>query len=181
MKLIIVNNALSNVVSAERVMIGLIFNRFRCFLSKKATKLIPTAYYYGYIENLYFHKKIVQNIKLHLFNNYKNKDEVDIDIPNNVNDEVWWALSKRFNWNEVHNYIVKMDKYEINFDKTLDGIKKDIKNVCVDKPILKKYFSKLMLHIDDLIDDFEKSVDSDVSSEEFSSQNDSESKDDADE
>ena len=50
-----------------------------------------------------------------------------------------WALSKRFNWDEVYSYIVKMDKYEINFDKTLDGIKKDIKNVCNGKLKLKNF------------------------------------------
>ena len=35
-------------------------------------------------------------------------------------------------------------------------------------PKLNKFFSKLMIHINDLIDNFEKSVDSDMSSEELS-------------
>ena len=38
-----------------------------------------------------------------------------------------------------------------------------------------------MLHIDSLIEDFEKSVDCDTSSEDFSNQNNSDSKDDGDE
>jgi len=60
-----------------------------------------------------------------------------------------------------------MDKYEINFDNDLDGIKKDIISVCRDKPKLVKFFSKLMLHINNLIDDFSKLADSDVSSDEM--------------
>ena len=166
----LVNKALSSVVCSERIMIGLILNRFRCFLGKKATKLIPKAYYYGYKENYYFHKKIIQNIKYHLYYHHKktpiNATQSMKKIPHNK-DEIWWALSKRFHWNEVEKYIMKMDKYEINFDNDLDEIKKNIKNICIDKPKLKKFFNKLMIHIDSLIDDFAKSVDSDVSSEEM--------------
>uniref|UniRef100_A0A6C0LQL5 C2H2-type domain-containing protein n=1 Tax=viral metagenome TaxID=1070528 RepID=A0A6C0LQL5_9ZZZZ len=165
----VVNNALSNVVCSERIMIGLIFNRFRIFLNRKATKLIPQAYYFGYKENYYFHKKVVQNIKLHLYNNQKNKNEVEEKIPKNEDNEVWWAITKRFKWSEVESYINKMDEYEINFDKTLDEIKDDINKLCKEDQKMAKFFKKLLLQINDFIKDFNNAQNSDVSSEELNS------------
>lgn len=160
----LVNNALSDVISAERIMIGLIFNRFRCFLNGKATKLIPKAYYYGYINNYRFHKKMVQQIKVHLYNNRNNNNTPNENISTDKNDDVWWAISKRFDWNNVNNYINKMDKYEIDFDGDLDNIKTNIQKLCDDKPKLKIFFKKLLVRIDRLICDFNDSRSSSTSS-----------------
>lgn len=156
----LVTNALSEVVSAERIMIGSIFNRFRIFLNNEATDLIPTAYYYGYRENYWFHKQVVTDVKLHLYNytrHSSNNNQTTENVPSE-DDEVWWALFDNFTWAEVKAYITKMDKYKINFDKPLDNIKCDIETICSNKPKLTLFFQKLLLHIDQIIVSYHQSV-----------------------
>lgn len=154
----IVASALSNVVDSHRLTILMIFFRFRIFLSAKATYLIPDAYYFGAknIATLYFHKKIIKNIKLHLYNNRKSQIQHDENIPDD-NDPIFWALSKQFTWDETESLINKMDDLNISFDNDLPVIKKDILHYVENDSKLKKFFKKLINHIDFLIDDFEKS------------------------
>ena len=159
----IMKNALSNVVNSERIMIGMIFNRFRCFLSKKATQLIPKSYYYGFVENYYFHKKMIDQIKVHLYNHRNIKNAVNEKIPDE-NDPVFWALSKKFSWDDVSLLLTKMDKLEINLDKNLDNIKNQILDCTKEKPNLDNFFKKILKHINKLIDDFKESSDSEISS-----------------
>ena len=162
--------ALSNIVDTKRILIGSIFNRFRFFLSNKATKLIPNAYYYGFRENYFFHKKIVQHIKIHLNNNKNNEKTSNEDIPTDRNHEVFWALSKKFNWQEVEKLITTMDELNIDLDKDLSRIKQQIITIIDEKPKLKKIFKKLIKRIDYLINNFKKNDnDSSSSSNESSS------------
>lgn len=162
----IVNSALCQIVDTKRIMIGIIFNRFRCFLSKKATNLTKKAFYYGCQENFYFHKQIVQNIKVHLYNKRNNKNAPDTNIPDDRNDEVWWALSKLFNWKEVARLIRKMDKLKVDFDKNANEIKAQILAIIQDKPEKKQFFCKLLKQLDSLINDFEISNESESSPDE---------------
>ena len=160
----IMNNALSNVVTSERIMIGMIFNRFRYFLSKKATNLIPKSYYYGFVQNYYFHKKIIQHIKVHLYNNRDiDNKSINEEIPYD-NDPVFWALSKKFTWDDVTTLITKMDKLNIDFDKNLDDIKNQLLSRIKEKPKLDNFFKKLLKHINKLINDFKTTSDSEISS-----------------
>ena len=122
----IVNNVVSEMVTLHQLLIRSIFDRFRIFMNKKATKLTAKAYYYGSTQNFYFHKKIIQDVKIHLYNNRKNTSEPNTDIPEDVDDDVWWALSSNFTWNYVEKIISIMDKKEIDFSKNLDVIKNDI-------------------------------------------------------
>lgn len=147
----VVNNAISNIIDSKRIMIGLIFNRFRCFLSRKATHLIPKAYFYGFKHNFYFHKKLIQNIKVHLYNNRNHNTVIDEDIPNNSKDHVFWALSKRFRWTDVERLITKMDELQIDFDKDLSKIKKQINQHSESDKYLSKIFKPLIKQIDKFI------------------------------
>lgn len=170
-------NALSNMVDTKRILIGSIFNRFRFFLSNKATKLIPNAYYYGFRQNYYFHKKIVRHIKMHLHNNRKMENIVDENIPSDKNDEIFWALSKKFDWPEVNKLIIKMDNLKIDLDKNLEEIKDQIINI-IKRPKLKNFFKKFLIRLDYLITNFKNNGNSDSSSSEtdISGNNESESK-----
>ena len=150
----IMTNALSNVVDSKRIMIGMIFNRFRCFLSNKATFLIPKAYYYGYTENYYFHKKLIQHIRFHLHNNSKNKKLTEIEVPDDRNDKIFWALSKKFIWNEVSELISIMDEIGIDFDKDLDNIKKQLNDNSNKFKTIDHLFEKLITRINYLIKEF---------------------------
>lgn len=154
----IVDSTLSNVIDAHRIMIMIIFNRFRIFLSEKATHLTKKAFYYGSPEpsNLYFHKKVVKNIKLHLYNNQKNKIKPIEKIPNDRNDKCFIALSKRFNWLEVENLINCLDDLEIDFDTDLNQIKDQISDCIEADPSLSKNFAKLNRQIDFHINNFNK-------------------------
>lgn len=154
----VVKYALSNVIDSHRIMIMIIFNRFRIFLSQKATHLTKKAFYYGSPEpsNLYFHKKVVKNIKLHLYNNRKKNTKSIEKIPNDRNDKCFIALSKRFNWQEVENLINCLDDLEINFDTNLNQIKDQISDCIETDPTLNKTFAKLNRQIDFHINNFNK-------------------------
>ena len=158
----IILDAVSNIVDSKRIMIQLIFDRFRCFLSNKATYFVPKSIYYGLRQNFFFYKKVVQHVKLHLYNNRNIESKTDNDIPDDRNDKIFWALSKNFTWLEVNAYITKMDKLNIDFDDNLDGIKSSILNKCENKPKLKKFFKKLLKRIDYLIELFHTSNDEDT-------------------
>ena len=161
----IVNTALCQIIDTKRMMIGIIFNRFRCFLSNKAIKLIPDAFYYGFRENYSFHKQIMLHLKVHLYNKRNNKDPPNTTVPDDRKNEVWWALSKRFNWKEVTKLIIKMDKLQINFDKDLNEIKVQILDCIRDKPKRKQFFHKLLKKIDVYINNFEANNDLSESSQ----------------
>ncbi|BCS83779.1 hypothetical protein QLL95_gp0344 [Cotonvirus japonicus] len=167
----IMNDALSNIVDSKRIMIYIIFNRFRCFLSKKATKLIPKSYYYGCgsPDNFYFHKKIVNNVKVHLYNYGKINKKIDENIPENRDNEVFWALSKKFKWGEVEKIIIKMDEFGIDLDNDLDVIKKLIKEKLSGSEITKS-LKKFIKRVNKLITDFKNEEES--SSGESSSESD---------
>ena len=153
-------NALSGIIDTKRIMIQMIFNRFRCFLNKKATHLIPKAFYYGCPQNYYFHKKIVQHIKAHLYNNRNiipNQNTPKENIPTERTNETWWALTKKFNWKDVDSLLSKMDELKIDLDKNLDEIKIQLTNCIKNKPKLAQFFKTFFKHITKLINEFKLS------------------------
>ena len=150
----IITSAVFNIVDSKKITIELIYDRFRCFLSNKAIKFIPRSCYYGSRKNLFFYKQVAQHVKLHLYNNRKIDNKTNDDIPTDPNNEVFWALSKKFIWPEVEKYITKLDKLNIDLDEDLDKIKNNILNKCENKPKLKIFFKNLLKRIDYLIDKF---------------------------
>jgi len=170
-------HAVSNIVDSKRIMIDLIFDRFRCFLSNKATHIIPKSYYYGSRQNYFYYKKLVQHVKLHLYNNRKMESKTDNKIPSNPNNKIFWALSKSFTWSEVDALITKMDELEIDFDDNLTDIKNNILSKCESKPKLMEFFKKLLKRINYLIEQFQNSSDSDSDSIESSSNENSDESD----
>ena len=49
-------------------------------------------------KNITFIKKVVQHIKVHLYNNSNNNEEPDTHILEDRYDDAWWILSKKFDW-----------------------------------------------------------------------------------
>ena len=166
--------ALQNVVSTKKIMISIIFNRFRCFLSNKATHFTKRSIYYG-SETFYLHKKVVHHIKLHLYNKRKRLNVPNSDVPSNRNDPVWWALSKSFTWDEVETLMTKMDKIEINYDKNIREIKAQIITYIENNPKKKKFFDKFLKKLDKFICDFDetKEDDKDINTPDSSSEEES--------
>ncbi|ANB50170.1 hypothetical protein [Powai lake megavirus] len=151
-------NAISNVIDSKRIMIIMIYDRFRCFLNKKAICMIPEGIYHGLSDNYYFHKKLVKHIKVHLYNNRKLKPKNKEEIPNNKDHEVFWALSKKFTWDEVDKLISKMDELDINFDANLDDIKQELLMHIDINPKFESIFKKLLKRIDRLILNFNENM-----------------------
>lgn len=166
----IVNNAVLNIVDSKKIMIQIIFNRFRLFLSDKATYIIPKSYYYGCVENLYFHKKLVHNVKLHLYNNRKNNKNketyFEAPVPNDRKDPVFWALSKKFSWNEVDEIITLMDENNIDFNNNLNDLKILITNnsTIFSDLLYNKLIKRLNYFINEFIKDNEKNKKSKLTS-----------------
>jgi hypothetical protein len=125
---------IDEVFNSKRLLIGLIFNRFRFFFSNKAVSIIPRKYYFGDTENLHLYKKYVVGIKNHLYdNNLKNKNnKIDTSLPNKIKPteseqkEIFWAISKNYTWNEITETITEMNENNINFDTDLGEIKKQL-------------------------------------------------------
>ena len=148
--------ALSNIIDTKRVMIELIFNRFRMFLSNKANHTVPRAYYYGLTENYYLHKQMMQRVRVHLYNNrdIANNNYAPIP-PKRRNHEIWWALSKQFEWIEVESLLNELDELGINLDNNLGDIKIQLNEKIHNNNKLLKFFDKFLLHLDQLIDKYE--------------------------
>ena len=43
-----------------------------------------------------------------LIRNNNQKNKIEKKIPKNEDNEVWWAITKRFKWSEVESYINKI-------------------------------------------------------------------------
>ncbi|ANB50168.1 type II secretion system protein E [Powai lake megavirus] len=142
----------------------MIYDRFRCFLNKKAICMIPEGIYHGLSDNYYFHKNLVKYIKVHLYNNRKLKPKNKEQIPDDNNHEVFWALSKKFTWEEINKLITKMDKLNIDFDANLDDIKQELLMHIDINPKLGLTFKKLLKRIDKLILNFNENVNEETSS-----------------
>jgi len=174
------NNAVSDIIDSKSIIIKMIFDKFRCFLGNKALYHIPRYYhYYGFKKHYYFHKKLIQRIKIHLYNNRHASEMPNENIPENRKDKIFWALSKQFTWPEVENLLAKMEKLKIDLiGKDLNEIKQQILNIIKDKPKSKTLFKKFLKHLDYLIDDFKTNSDDDTSTSPSSSSDDNKSDND---
>lgn len=120
-----IRDAIPTILSSEQIMIKMIYNRFRCFLSNKGENFVKREFYYGFPINPLFRKKRINDIKLHLYNNKskpKTSSNGSIEIPNNRDHEVFWALSKQFNWDEINDLFTIIDSIKINFDQDIEKI-----------------------------------------------------------
>ncbi|XWV26662.1 hypothetical protein QJ857_gp0398 [Tupanvirus soda lake] len=160
----IMTNAISSLIDTKTDLIKKIFNKFRCFLSNKAMYHIPRYYhYYGFKEHSQTYKKLIQQIKVHLYNNRDNGEKPKENIPTDRNNKIYWALSKQFTWPEVDNLITKMDEFDIDYNQNLDEIKQQLLVIIDDKPKLFKFFKKFLKRLNYLIDEFKINEDSDTS------------------
>jgi len=171
----IMSKTINGLVDIQRIMLTMIFNRFRCFLNKKATKFIARTYYYGIPDNCCFNKKITLPIKVHLHNNRDTMTPVDNNIPPDDDKEIWWALSKHFKWNDVEKIIFEMDQINMDFDKNVRDIKTEILNHIGKDKQLSDLFSTFLKHIDDIINDFDMSNKENVKKKKKKNDNESDS------
>ena len=156
--------ALGNIIDSKTVLIKMIFNKFRFFLNNKALYHIPRYYhYYGFRQHTQTYKNLMNYIKLYIHNNQNMDKKIDKNIPFDRNNKIYWALSKKFNWPEVEELIIKMEELNIDFNEDLDKIKKQIQNV-QDKNKLKRFFKKFLERLDYLIEDYKNNENSDSSS-----------------
>jgi len=161
---ILVSDALEHIMDTKIMIIRIIYNRFRCFLNSKSSKMIPEKMYNGVLKNYYLHKQMIRKIKVHLYNN-RNIKEKNKEIPLNRKDPIWDSLSKNFTWDEVEKLITKMDEIGIDFDGNLDEIKDQINEKITEGLITKKEFKKLIERIDNLIEEYKEDIDKSTSSE----------------
>lgn len=156
--------ALSNIIDSKTILIKMIFNKFRFFLNNKALYHIPRYYYYyGFKQHTQTYKNLMNYIKVHIHNNRYMDKKIDKNIPSDRNDKIFWALSKKFDWPEIEELIIKMEEFNIDFNDDLDKIKKQI-IIIQDKYKLKNFFKKFLKRIDHLIEDFKNNENSDLSS-----------------
>lgn len=143
-----IRKALTRFFYCLRQTIGLIFNRFRLFLSNKAVRFIPKAHYYGYYK-VSFPRNTIKQINLHLQHGSRTEsvEMQQIVVVPDENDEAWWALSKNFTWAEVEKFLAKLDKCRIDLDHELVQIKSDVLAICAKNEELKIFFRKLNLRI----------------------------------
>ena len=147
-------STLNLLVPTHQELIGTLLNRFRIFLNIDALKLIPHAIYYGSAENLKYYKIIVKEVKLHLYNN-RLKDHVpDLNVPEDRNDKIFWAVSKNFDWPEVEDLMTELDKYKIDLDQNLDLIKNQILESKMKTTTKNDLYKKLIKRIGNLITTF---------------------------
>ena len=106
------------------------------------------------------HKRLVQFLKVYIYNNRNMDKKINKDIPKNQSDKIFWALSKNFTWSEVEKLLTKMEESEIDFDENLEEIKQNILIAIKKNTKLKKFFKKYLKRIDYFIDKFENSSES---------------------
>lgn len=148
--------AINNIIDSKTILIKMIFNKFRFFLNKRALYHIPKYYhYYGFGHCQQTYKNLMNYIKIFLYNNRFMENKNTKKIPDDKNDPVFWALSKKFEWFEIEKIISKMEKLEINFDKNSYEIKQQLLKIIDKRPKLYNCFKKFLKHINILIDDFQ--------------------------
>ena len=146
---------LNLLVPTHQDLIGALLNRFRIFINVNALKLIPLAIYYGCAENLKYYKQIILSVKLHIYNNRHKDRALDLNIPEDENDKIFWAISKNFIWPEIEHLITELDKYKIDFDQNLGSIKNQILASEMKTTAKNDLYKKLIKRINNLITTFE--------------------------
>jgi hypothetical protein len=154
------SNLIEKLIANQRTLLCSIFNKFRIFLGRRSHIFGIKHLYNGlycdedyiqtnkkfkkYIEdnnNLKEHKKVGDDLKIHIYNKSKTKKPLTYtneNIPQNRDHPIWKSLSKTFDWNETVSFITEMESLGINFNSNLEVIRYTLEDVIK----LKKYKSK---------------------------------------
>ena len=154
------NNAINKIFDSQKSLMEVLFSRFRIFLNTDTMK--AACIYYGCATKNSYRREINACIKLHLYNN-RNPDEID-EIDTNVpddNSKVFWAISKNFRWSEVCKIIRAIDDIDIDLNKNLTDIEKQLNGSNIAKIIGRKLYTKLTKRINSLILAFKNNNESD--------------------
>jgi len=121
-------NSIQNLADAQRALLCKIFDKFRFFLSRKASVFGIKYLFYGLPdsgEQDANNQQIWKYILLHKM--FDKPKFADSDIPKRRDNPIWLSLSKRFTFREVFSYITKMTDIGIDFSKNVNQIDKAIK------------------------------------------------------
>ena len=133
--------ALSNIFMSKRSMMEEILNKFRYFLNNKAIKILFQFY------NDY-RSVMPKKIKVHLYNNRKQKKTTKEIIPTDKDDPVFWALSKNFEWKDVNDILTKAEKLGVNFNDNSIQVESSIRKLTRGDRKLRSLFKPLLARID---------------------------------
>lgn len=144
----IMNNALGIIVDSKTDLFKPILEKFRHFLSNKAMYYVFRYYhYFGFKHDIQKYKKLMQYIKVNLYNNRHMDKNIYKKIPTDRNDKIYRILSKNFVWSEVEELITKMEKLKINPGGNPEEIKQQILLAIDKKPELEIFFKKFLKRI----------------------------------
>lgn len=165
-----VQDVIEKLIASHTDVIYTLYARFRIFLTIRSTDVIADAYYAPIKPFTY--NKLSSKIKYHLYHNNKIKKNPNNVIPTNRSDEIFWALSKNFNWNDVEILMQRLDNFDVDFSKNMSEIKNEvIEKIDIDDKPQRKLFKR----IDQIIADLENSIAANSSSESISINSNSES------
>jgi len=138
-------------IASERELFCQIFNKFRFFLSRKASVFSNRYLYEGLqTSSQYFRNK--QKIKKYIKNKPPNSIPAysDEKIPNKK-DPIWNSLSKYFDWKQVAKYIDYMEIIGIDFNKNAARIKTTVEEYVAKNPTRKGVFELLIKRLDYIV------------------------------
>jgi len=146
-----IDDAIKDIIMTDRELLCAIFNRFRIFMGTRIHKQNTYHLYSGLPCCKPEYKNLSSAIKRHISNKQGDKTYPKVSDKNipNKDDPVWDHLSKTFSWNETSTYINKLLEINIDLDRTLGDIKKDIiayikKCEGEQKKTESKFFNKLL-------------------------------------
>jgi hypothetical protein len=120
--------AIKNLADAQRVLLCKIFDKFRFFLSRKASVFGIKYLYYGLKDSGEYDTNTQQIWNYILLHKMFNKPKfADSDFPKRRDHSIWLSLSKRFTFDNISYYIAEMIKMGIDFSKNVSQIDRAVR------------------------------------------------------
>lgn len=143
---------MKHIVSSQRPVLCMIYNKFRMFLGRRAN-IHNIEHLYNGLQCSKKHAALLRSMKHHIYNN-RNMQKLkvtDQNIPtgDDDNEGLWFSLSKSFEWDEVVQYINKMEEIKINFNDDLYEIRESLRFYSKNKK--DKFFDKLIRKLNVII------------------------------
>lgn len=173
---LVIPQVMVKIVISYTWIISTLLTKFRILLNNKAIDLIPTAFFHCEPESASLrYVELIEHIRNHIYDKRDNNEEPICKIPKDRNHEIFWAISKNFNWSDVKKYVAMFNKYNIDFNADLEEIK-EVLIFVKNKSKSKKFKKKIILRINNFIENYKNNVNQDSdSSKNLSDLSDSES------
>jgi len=166
----IILDAVSDIITTDRELLCVIFNRFRIFLGTRMHKQHTYHLYSGLPCCKPEYKKLSSEIIRHIRKNRGDKTYPDVSDKNMPpdNDQIWSHLSKAFTRDEIFAYLSRLLELDIDLNKPLGDIKKAVVTHISGSGENKKkelvFFEKLLYRLDMLAHRYHKFLESQSSS-----------------